>query len=232
MIPFSEIFDLAVNLFDDPDIRRMYVDDPVGFQQSMRPYLIKGKDEFTHPISIADKLAAVSEPQGSLEEFEGNGTAVYGLSTVPVGGAFFTFRVNGRPVLGGTYDATTGEATFPEPVPVGSVCSVAWYYAGSFTGDFSDIGLRGDFNVAGIMAKVKNILATSVAVAWALNEMNRALEIRNILSNADLSFYSPANSAQAKTQWHAAVQREMDSLEAQLNWRIYATPPGGSHFGK
>jgi len=232
MIQFSEIFDLAVNLFDDPDIRRMYVDDPVGFQQSMRPYLIKGKDEFTHPISIADKLAAVSAPQGSLEEFDGDGSAVYDLSTQPIDGASFTFKVNGFPIKGGTYDPDTGKVTFPEPVPDGSTCSVAWYYAGAFTEDFSDLGMRGDYNVAGIMAKVKNILATSVAVAWALNEMNRALEIRNILSNADLSFYSPANSAQAKTQWHAAVQREMDSLEAQLNWRIYATPRGGSRFGK
>lgn len=232
MIAFSEIFELAVNLFDDPDIRQMYIDDPVGFQQSMRPYLLKGKDEFTHPIVVADKLAVYSAPQGKLEELEGDGSAVYGLSTTPVEGAVFTFRVNGVPVVGGEYDPESGKATFPEKIPAETPISVAWYYAGAFTEDFSDLGFRGDYNVNGIMAKVKNILATSVAVAWALNEMNRALEIRNILSDADLSFYSPANSAQAKTQWHAAVQREMDSLEAQLNWRIYATPPGGSRFGR
>ena len=232
MIAFSEIFESAVNLFDDPDIRQMYVDDPVGFQQSMRPYLLKGKEEFTHPIVIADKLAVYSDPQGFLEEMEGDGTAVYGLSTTPVAGAAFTFRVNGCPVHGAKYDPNTNSAVFPEPVKTGDSISVAWYYAGAFTEDFSNLGFRGDYNVTGIMSKVKNILATSVAVAWALNEMNRALEIRNILSDADLSFYSPANSAQAKTQWHAAVQREMDSLEAQLNWRIYATPPGGSRFGK
>lgn len=232
MIQFSEIFDLAVNLFDDPDIRLMYVEDPVGFQQSMRPYLIKGKDEFTHPVVIADKLAAVAPPQGALEEFEGDGTATYGLSTEPAPDAVMTFKVNGVPVHGGSYDPDTREVTFPEPVPVGTPASVAWYYAGCFTSDFSDLGFRGDYNVAGIMSKVMNILATSVAVAWSLNEMNRALEIRNILSDADLSFYSPANSAQAKTEWHKSVQREMDSLEAQLNWRIYATPRGGSRFGK
>ena len=232
MIAFSEIFDSAVNLFDDPDIRQMYVSDPVGFQQSMRPYLLKGKDEFTHPIVVADKLAVYSEPQGSLEEMEGDGTAVYNLSTTPVAGAAFTFRVNGYPVLGGTYNPETNSVVFPEAVESGTPISVAWYYAGAFTEDFNDWGFRGDYNIAGLMAKVKNILATSVAVAWSLNEMNRALEIRNILSDADLSFYSPANSAQAKTQWHTAIQREMDSLEAQLNWRIYATPPGGSRFGK
>lgn len=232
MIAFSDIFELAVNLFDDPDIRQMYVDDPVGFQQSMRPYLLKGKDEFTHPIVVADKLAVYSDPQGKLEEMVGDGSAVYGLSTEPVEGAAFTIRVMGVPVVGWTYDSEENEIVLPEPVPAGDKITVAWYYAGAFTEDFSDLGFRGDYNIVGIMAKVKNILATSVAVAWALNEMNRALEIRNILSDADLSFYSPANSAQAKTQWHAAVQREMDSLEAQLNWRIYATPPGGSRFGK
>lgn len=231
MKAFSEIFESAVHLFDDPDIRQMYVTDPVGFQQSMRPYLLKGKEEFTHPIVVADKLAAYSDPQGSLEEFDGDGTAVYSLSTTPVEGSAFTFRVNGFPVAA-SYNRDTNSVTFPEAVPEGDTASVAWYYAGAFTSDFSDLGFRGDYNVAGILSKVWNILATSVAVAWALNEMNRALEIRNILSDADLSFYSPANSAQAKTQWHAAVQREMDSLEAQLNWRIYATPPGGSRFGK
>lgn len=232
MIEFSEIFESAVYLFDDPDIRKMYVSDPVGFQQSMRPYLLKGKEEFTHPIVVADKLAHYSDSEGKLEEMEGDGSAVYGLSTVPSEGAVFTCRVNGIPVIGCSYDRERNEVEFPEPIPAGTPMSVAWYYAGAFTSDFSDLGFRGDYDVAGIMSKVKNILATSVAVAWALNEMNRALEIRNILSNADLSFYSPANSAQAKTQWHAAVQREMDSLESQLNWRIYATPLGGSRFGK
>ena len=222
MIEFKEIFELAVSMFDDPDIRRMYVADPVGFQQSMRPYLIKGKEEFTHPLVVADRLAIYSDASGSLEEFAGDGTATYGLSTNPLPGASFTFAVDGKPVLGGTYDYETHNATFPENVPSGSTASVAWYYAGAFTQDFMDLGFNEAQDALGILSKVKNILATSVAVAWALNEMNRSLEIRNFLSDADLSFYSPANSAQAKTQWHAAVQREMDSLESQLNWRIYA----------
>ena len=229
---FSEIFDRAVFLFDDPDIRELYVQDPVGYQQAMLPFLLKGKDEFTHPIVVADKLARYSQPQGSLEEFEGDGGATYSLSTVPVENAVFTFRVSGRPVVGGSYDPETNSVTFPEDISAETPISVAWYYAGAFTEDFDDWGFRGDYDIAGLNAKIWNILATSVAVAWSLNEMNRALEIRNILSDADLSFYSPANSAQAKMEWHKAVQREMDSLEAQLNWRIYATPPGGSRFGR
>jgi len=229
---FSEIFDNAVFLFDDPDIRESYVYDPVGFQQTMRPFLLKGKDEFTHPIVIADKLARYSQPQGSLEEFEGDGGTTYNLSTHPVENSVFTCRINGKPVAGVTYDPDANSVTFPENIPAETQVSVAWYFAGAFTEDFDDWGFRGDYDIAGLNAKIWNILATSVAVAWSLNEMNRALEIRNILSDGDLSFYSPANSAQAKMEWHKAVQREMDSLESQLGWRIYATPPGGSRFGK
>ena len=73
MMLFSEIFDRAVFLFDDPDIRKMYVQDPVGYQQAMLPFLLKGKEEFTHPIVVADKLARYSQPQGSLEDFRKTG---------------------------------------------------------------------------------------------------------------------------------------------------------------
>ena len=58
MILFSEIFDRAVNLFDDPDIRRDYVLDPAGFQQRMRTFLVNGLSKWTSPTEITDRLAS------------------------------------------------------------------------------------------------------------------------------------------------------------------------------
>lgn len=62
--------------------------------------------------------------------------------------------------------------------------------------------------------------------------MNRALEMRNIFSDSDLGFYSPANSARAKTEWHNQINKDMDTLVSELTWRIQGTPRGGSNFGK
>lgn len=62
--------------------------------------------------------------------------------------------------------------------------------------------------------------------------MNRALEIRNIFSDADLGFYSPAKSAEAKVAWHERIHKDLNTLISDLNWRIMSTPQGGSRFGK
>lgn len=254
-ILFSEIFDRAVYLFDDPDIRQEYADDPVTFQMDMRPLLINGAQQFTHPIVIADMLCDYSDDEGASESYDyvsadvtdgsapisyssSTGTYTFRLGTdsanTPVSGAVFSVRVNGNLATDVRYDEATNAVLFSydSGMSDGDNVVVYWYYAGAFTDDFSNIGFRGDYNVKGIVTKIINILATSVAVEWSFNEMNRALEIRNILSNSDMQFYSPANSAQAKVEWHKAVQREMDSLETQLNWRIHATPVGGSNFGK
>ena len=50
MILFEDIFNRAVNLFDDPDIRRAYELNPVEFSQTMRPYLINGLGMFANPL--------------------------------------------------------------------------------------------------------------------------------------------------------------------------------------
>ena len=57
MILFSEIFERAVNLFDDPSIRYNYIKNPAGFQQDMRPFLINGLNKFVNPTEITDRLA-------------------------------------------------------------------------------------------------------------------------------------------------------------------------------
>ena len=79
MILFSEIFDRAVNLFDDPDIRRDYVLDPAGFQQEMRPFLINGLHKWTSPTEITDRLAVYSDAVGKVEIIDGENIDTYAL---------------------------------------------------------------------------------------------------------------------------------------------------------
>lgn len=230
MILFSEIFNRAVNLFDDPDIRQSYINNPAGYEIDMRPFLVNGLNKFTYPTEITDKLTQYSDPQGAQEVFNGDGSATYSLDTTPVNGSSFSYKI-GDEFVQGEYNAENNTVTFPRAIEEDEECTVVWYFAGAFTADFSNI-LRGDFNRSAIMEKIKNILAHCILSAWGDNEMNRAIEFRNNFSDSDLGFYSPANSATAKKDWHNQINRDLDTLVVDLCWRIGSTPKGGSRFGK
>lgn len=230
MILFSEIFDRAVNLFDDPEIRFMYVKDPVRFQQQMRPFLINGLNKWTSPTEITDRLSHYSEAEGKVEIIDGNNLSTYALVSIPVENSVFSYRCKDE-YLNGTYNKDDNTVTFDRPILADEKVIVAWYYAGAFLDDFADL-FRGDFPSSALMEKVKNILAHGILSSWGDVEMNRATELRNTLSDADLKFYSPASSAKAKVDWHDQINRDMDTLISELNWRIGSTPYGGSRFGK
>lgn len=240
MIQFSEIFDKAVYLFDDPDIRMMYANDRAGYHRIMRPLLINGLHYFTSPTAITDRLSSFSGEQGYTETPEfgelsvGSDSTVFTLCTTPVEGCAFSCRVGKQmyPVsYEENYDKKANTFEIPAVVKEGDSVEVSWYYAGAFTADFSH-AFRSDFPMDSIMEKVKNILAHAVLVSWGDVEMNRALGLRNLLSDADLATYSPANSARALTEWHNQLNRDMDTLISELNWRVMATPKGGSRFGQ
>lgn len=230
MILFSEIFDRAVNLFDDPDIRRDYVLDPAGFQQEMRPFLINGLHKWTSPTEITDRLAVYSDPVGKVEIIDGEDIDTYALASHPVENSAVSYRICGKPVRG-EYDPETNTVKIERPVLETEKLIVTWYYAGAFEADFKGV-FRGDFNMRAMLEKVKNILAYGVLSAWGDVEMNRAIEMRNIFSDSDLGFYSPANSAKAKVEWHNQINHDMDTLISELTWRIGSTPGGGYRFGK
>ena len=67
MILFEDIFNRAVNLFDDPDIQRAYELNPVEFSKTMRPYLINGLGMFANPTTVSSRFSDYTEAQGKLE---------------------------------------------------------------------------------------------------------------------------------------------------------------------
>ena len=230
IILFSDIISKAINLFDDPDIRWLYANDPAGCMQFMRPYVLTAKDLFSYPTAIADRLSVYTDGEGKTEEIDGENTDTYVLSTTPTADAVFSYKI-GKEFVQGTYDRSTNSVTFPREVTENETCTVTWYYAGAFTGNFSNM-FRSDFPVAPIIEKIKNILVYGTLSAWGENEKNRALEIRNLFSDSDLGFYSPASSAKAKVDWHNQMNRDMNTLVVELSWRFMSTPQGGSRFGK
>ena len=108
---------------------------------------------------------------------------------------------------------------------------MTWFYAGAFTADFTSC-LRRDFPMPVLIDKIVNILAYGILSVWGDQEVGRVLEVRNILTDNDFKMYSPANSAKAKVEWRNQMNRDMDTLISELNWRIMGTPSGGSKFGK
>lgn len=230
MIYFYDIFERSFNLFDDPDISQKYYNDQAGFQQDMLEFLINGKNKFTYPTIITDKLMQYDEPEGKMEIIDGTNTDTYVLESHPKQGSGFTYRI-GDELVRGYYDPENNSVTFPREVKDTETCSVSWFYAGAFTADFSHC-LRSDFPMDAIVEKIITILAYGLVSAWGDKEVGRAIEVRNILTDHDFKMYSPANSANAKVAWRNQMNRDMDTLISELNWRIMSTPKGGSRFGR
>ena len=215
MIYFDEIFNRAYTLFDDPDISEQYMYDQAGFQREMLEFLMIGKNKFTSPTAITDKLIAFEKPEGKLEIIEGTGNDTYALESTPREHSAFSFAI-GKDYVAGTYDEETNTVTFDRPVLEGEKASVAWFYAGAFKADFSK-ALRSDFPIDVIMDKIINILAYATLSAWGDKEVGRVIEVRNILTDHDFRMYSPANSANAKVAWRDQMNRDMDTLVSELN---------------
>ena len=233
MILFSTIFNRAFNLFDDPDITKKYYYDAAGYQHIMLQYLMIAKDKFTTPTAIVDKLHEVDEAVGYNESDNGDGTATYVLDQTVANqgvGVGFTYKI-GNELVKGEYDPENNSVTFPRAIQPEETWSVTWFYAGAFTADFSSC-LRKDFPMPVLMDKIVNILAYGILSVWGDQEVGRVLEVRNILTDNDFKMYSPANSARAKVEWRNQMNRDMDTLISELNWRIMGTPSGGSKFGK
>ena len=189
-------------MFSDPDIDKKYYNDQAGFQADMLDFLILGKNKFMSPVAITDQLIVCAEPQGKMETDNGNGSDTYVLESAVVNqgqGVGFTYSINNEKVRG-AYDPQTNSVTFERNVSTEETWTVAWYFAGAFTADFSSC-LRSDFPMDAIMEKVINILAYALVSAWGDKEVGRVLEVRNILTDTDFKMYSPANSTRAKVEW-------------------------------
>lgn len=230
MILFEDIFNRAVNLFDDPDIQRAYELNPVEFSKIMRPYLINGLGMFANPTTVSTRLSNYTEAEGKLEVFEGDGGDAYELSTVPVENAVMSFFIGKTPDPLAQFDAATNKVTFSQSVPVGTTCTAEWYFAGEFLADFA--GFSSNISPLFIESRTKDILAHCLLLGWAENEKNFMLDIRNILTDTDFKLHSPANSVRAKTEWYQNIREGLNDLTQKLSWDLWSGAIGGAQIGK
>ena len=230
-LTFKSIYEKAINLFDDPIIRRSYIEDTVRWERQMYPHLENGINQFSNPTKIAYLLVDQKLPSGQVEVFDGNGTAVYNVSAdfVPEEGAEFSFRI------GTQYDPAArqddGVVTFSREVPAGSKCGVQWYSPGQFNTDFKEAASP-TTSAAVIAYKVRDILARALVLAWATNEEDFLLDIRRNLNDTDFKLYSEANSIRSKVEWVNQLKFQLDSLTTKLAWDVVSRKyHGGNYYG-
>lgn len=230
MILFKDIYEKAIDLFDDPVIKRAYVEDKVRWYKMMYKYLKNGIGMVNNPTSIAYALLDKTEPHGQIDVFTGNGTAVYSVESgfIPEDGCEFSFLINGR-CDKGSYQG--GVVTFSRPVREDEKCSVEWYAPGMINGDFSDCASS---TVSGgvISAILEDILADALVLAWATKEQNIVIEIRNVLQDTDFKLYSPANSIKAKISWLESIRFNFNTQINKLGWNLLSRKySGGKYYG-
>ena len=230
-LTFKSIYEKAINLFDDPIIRRSYIEDTVRWERQMYPHLENGISQFSNPTKIAYLLVDQKLPSGQVEVFDGNGTAVYNVSAdfVPEEGAEFSFRIGTQYDHAARYD--NGVVTFSREVPTGSKCGVEWYSPGQFNTDFKEAA--SPTTPASVIAyKVRDILARALVLAWATNEEDFLLDIRRNLNDTDFKLYSEANSIRSKVEWVNQLKFQLDSLTTKLAWDVVSRKyHGGNYYG-
>ncbi len=226
MILFKEIYDMAINLFDDPDIRKAYIFDMIRCQKMLYPYLSGGVKLFTNPMSIAIQLINQTQPYGQIEVFDGDGSSEYSASIVPIDNSLMQFKIGRDVDTSAKYDKETGVVTFSKNVEVGTKCSFEYYFAGCFNADFKSSAAQGVTSDM-ILYYVKEIIARALILEWAEKEKNSVLEIRNILTDTDFKIYSPANSIKAKVDWVKDLRFQFDNFQTKLGWLAFGSVRGG-----
>lgn len=232
MILFKDIYKKAFNLFDDPDLNRIYVRDTVQWQKEMYDFLKNGVGLFTNPTAISFLLVDTEDPEGKIEIFDGDGTASYQTELSPKENSDYCFMIGREIDYGATYDEETNTVTFSRDVPVGTKCSFEWYYCGKFLTDFSTAATsRVPANV--INARVQDILARAVVICWAEHEKSAALNgARSILTDTDFKIYSSANQLLANVNWVKDLRWSFDNMQTKLGWDLYSRKHlGGRYYG-
>lgn len=233
MILFKDIYARAINLFDDPDYDRAYVQNIVRFEKMMYPHLLDGFQLFTNPTSIAWALVDQTSPSGQMEIFSGEGVVdnTVILSTTPLPNSDFVCMINGEVDLGAEIDLKTNKIRFSKEITSKDEVSVEWYFCGQFNTDF--ISSSAPFvSTSLIGSKVVDILARALVISWAEKNKNFILEIRNVLTDTDFKIYSPANAIKSKIDWVKNLIWELDTLQTKLAWDVRSVSHySGGYYG-
>lgn len=238
MILYKDIYQKAINLFDDPDINKAYVQNKVRFAKLMFPHLDNGVQKFQNPTAIAWQLVKKVSPYGETEISKGQD--VIGqrleLSTQPYKDSDYSISINQKYVYDFSVEQEEEGSTtivFGDTIAINpdDTIVVEWYSCGYFETDLSEVATSAISSQV-IMVKVEDILARALVLSWAEKNKNFLLEIRNILTDTDFKLYSPANAIASKVAWVKNMQYEFDTMQNKLGWDLYSVSrKAGGYYG-
>lgn len=219
-ILFSDIYTKAIALFDDPKITKAYKTNQVQFYKLMYTYLQNAIAMFTNPASIGMRLASYNEPSGVMETFDATGeTTTFTVTFDIKDGSIYSF-IEGEVYVNGTFDAANGTVTFPDVLKEGQQYAIEQYYPGEFTGSFSGLNMNTTNGDKLVVNEIKDILARLLVKAWAEEERNFLLDIRNLMQDSDFKITGNDRVLKSKNDWVNQLDTEILQLQNKLAWNI------------
>lgn len=228
MILFEEIYNKAIDLFDDPKIKKAYLSNKIQFSKLMYPYLDTAISLFTNPAAIGVELVNRDEPIGQMEIFDGDGiTKTFKLSFVPNENSLLQFTQNGKTV-DAVYDKVENTITFPEISLEGQECSCEYYYTGAFLSNFSKVSNANMQEY--VISTIEGILARLLVRCWAEYRRNFLLDIENILTTTDFNLHPASAALKSKNEWIHQLDQESNRMQTKLALTIRFAK--NSYWGK
>lgn len=221
-ILFSEIYEKAIALFDDPKITIAYSTNAIQFNKLMYTYLQNAINMFDNPLGISVRLSSFAPPVGTAEVFEGDGTT----STFTLDPNFeitenslYEYTANGE-IVQGELNIEERTVTFPIVLQEGEEYSFQQYYPGEFLDNFVDFNANTDKGNNMVVGRIKDILARLLVKAWAEEERNFLLDIRNLMQDSDFKIMSNDKILNAKNKWIEQLNNEILQYQNRLAWTI------------
>ena len=224
-ILFSDIYEKAIALFDDPKITVAYQTNIIQFDKLMYTYLQNAITMFHNPASIALKLASYNEPSGVMQVWVSDGAN----STLKLDDAFeikenseYLF-IEGELTVEGVLNKDSRTVTFPDVLPEGKEYAFEQYYVGEFLDTFTNFNKKVPGSDTMVQNTIKDILARLLVRAWGEGERNLLLDIRNILQDSDFKLTPNNRILDSKNEWIDQLDSEIFQLQNRLAWMIRFT---------
>lgn len=214
MILFDNIYNKAIDLFDDPKIKKAYMSNKIQFDKLMYPFLDTAISLFTNPSAISIELVNFDEPIGQMEIFDSDGiNSSFELSFIPHENSLIQCIQDGK-IVDGIYNKETNTITFPDLLEQGKEYSCEFYYTGAFLSDFIKVTTPQIKDY--VINTIEGILARLLVRCWSEYRRNFLLDIENILTTSDFNLHPASAALRSKNEWIHQLDQEVNRMQTKL----------------